>query len=67
MGTIKGSAAASVVTTGGMIMPLIMGAAAFLIASFLEIPCIQVLRAVLLPAILYSLGIFLIVKWESAR
>jgi len=54
-------------STGGMIMPPIMGAAAFLMASFLEVPYITIIKAAIVPAILYYLAIFFVVIWESNK
>ena len=44
-------------STGGQIMPPIMGAAAFLMADFIGIPYLEVAKAALLPAILFFLGL----------
>ena len=44
--------------TGGALMPPVMGAAAFVMASFLKIPYIEVAKAAALPAILYYLTLF---------
>jgi len=54
-------------STGGIIMPPIMGAAAFLIAEFLAIPYSQVALAALVPAILYYLVLFVQVDLEAAK
>ncbi len=43
----------AVASTGGQIMPPIMGAAAFLMADYLGIPYIQVVKAAIIPAFLY--------------
>ena len=43
----------AVASTGGQIMPPIMGAAAFLMADYLAIPYIQVVKAAIIPAFLY--------------
>ncbi len=43
----------AVASTGGQIMPPIMGAAAFLMADYLGIPYIQVVKAAVIPAFLY--------------
>ena len=48
-------------STGGQLMPPIMGAAAFLMAEFTGIPYIRIATAALLPAILYFTGIFIVV------
>ncbi|MBA7615256.1 hypothetical protein ES703_22534 [subsurface metagenome] len=45
-------------STGGVLMPPIMGAAAFLIAEFLGMPYSYVMIAAFLPSILYYLGLF---------
>ena len=54
-------------STGGIIMPPIMGAAAFLIAEFLAIPYSHVAIAALVPALLYYLVLFLQVDLEAAK
>jgi TRAP transporter 4TM/12TM fusion protein len=54
-------------STGGIIMPPIMGAAAFLIAEFLAVPYAQVALAALVPALLYYLVLFIQVDLEAAK
>ncbi len=54
-------------STGGIIMPPIMGAAAFLIAEFLGIPYAKVAIAAIVPAILYYVVLFVQVDLEAAR
>ncbi|RPI10523.1 MAG: TRAP transporter fused permease subunit [Zetaproteobacteria bacterium] len=54
-------------STGGQIMPPIMGAAAFLIADILAIPYLEVCKAAAIPAILFYLGLLLMVDFEAAR
>ena len=54
-------------STGGIIMPPIMGAAAFLIAEFLAIPYSHVAIAALVPALLYFLVLFVQVDLEAAK
>lgn len=54
-------------STGGQIMPPIMGAAAFLMAEFVGIPYMEVVKAAIVPAILYFLGVFLGVHFEAKR
>jgi TRAP transporter 4TM/12TM fusion protein len=46
-------------STGGVIMPPIMGAAAFVMASFLDMSYFAVITAAAIPAILYYLGLYL--------
>jgi len=57
----------SCASTGGVIMPPIMGAAGFLIASFLNIKYSQVMLAALFPAILYYLTLLVQVDSYAAR
>ncbi len=54
-------------STGGQIMPPVMGAAAFLMAEFVGIPYMEVVKAAVIPAILYFLGVFLGVHFEAKR
>lgn len=94
MGTISGSAASNVVTTGtftiplmkklgysprfagavesaastgGQIMPPIMGAAAFIISETLGIPYIQVVKAAVLPALFYYFAIWMAVELRARK
>jgi TRAP transporter 4TM/12TM fusion protein len=57
----------SVASTGGQLMPPIMGAAAFVMAEFLEIPYAKVALAALFPALLYYLALFLQVDLEAGK
>lgn len=52
-------------STGGQIMPPIMGAAAFLMADYLGVPYSDILVRAILPACLYFLGVFLSVHLEA--
>jgi TRAP transporter 4TM/12TM fusion protein len=54
-------------STGGPIMPPVMGAAAFLMASFLNVPYSQVAIGAFIPACLYYLGLFVQVDGYSAK
>lgn len=54
-------------STGGQIMPPIMGAAAFLMAEYMNIPYAQVALMAILPAFLYFAGIFISVHLEAKR
>ena len=54
-------------STGGEIMPPIMGAAAFLMAQYAGIPYIQVIYHAFIPAILYFLAIYFQVDFQAAR
>ena len=57
----------AVASTGGQLLPPIMGAAAFLMAEFLDISYQAVATAALLPAILYYLGAFVQVDLIAGR
>lgn len=54
-------------STGGQIMPPIMGAAAFLMASFLQISYFKIITAALIPALLYYIAIAANVYLEARR
>ena len=54
-------------STGGQIMPPIMGAAAFLMADALRVPYSDIIVRAILPACLYFLGVFLSVHFEAKR
>ena len=54
-------------STGGQIMPPIMGAAAFIIAEFLGVPYLEVIKAAIIPAILYYVALFVFVDLEADR
>ena len=52
-------------STGGQIMPPIMGAAAFLMAEYMGLPYAQVALKAIIPALLYFTGIFIAVHLEA--
>ncbi|MCL2130076.1 MAG: TRAP transporter fused permease subunit, partial [Treponema sp.] len=54
-------------STGGQIMPPIMGAAAFLMAEFTGIPYFVIAVSAIVPAVLYFTGIFLMVHFEAKK
>ena len=54
-------------STGGQIMPPIMGAAAFLMAEYMGIPYGQVALRAILPAVLYFVGIYMSVHLEAKK
>ena len=54
-------------STGGQIMPPIMGAAAFLMADYVGTPYSSIIVKAILPAILYFLGIFIAVHLEAKK
>ncbi len=54
-------------STGGQIMPPIMGAGAFVMASYTQIPYLQIVSVSLLPALLYFLTVAFFVRIEARR
>jgi TRAP transporter 4TM/12TM fusion protein len=57
----------AVASTGGMIMPPVMGAAAFVMAEILGISYVSVCMAAAIPAILYYFSLFVFIDLEAAR
>ena len=54
-------------STGGQLMPPVMGAAAFLMAEFVGVPYIEIVKAAVIPALLYFAGVWLGVHFEAKR
>jgi len=54
-------------STGGQIMPPIMGAAAFVMAEFLGVPYLQICIAAAIPAALHFFAVFMMVHLEARR
>lgn len=54
-------------STGGQLMPPVMGAAAFLMAEFVGVPYIDIVKAAVIPALLYFTGVWLGVHFEAKR
>lgn len=54
-------------STGGQIMPPIMGAAAFLMSEMTGIPYVTIAVAAILPAVLYFAGIFVMIHFEAKK
>ncbi len=54
-------------STGGQIMPPIMGAAAFLMSEYMGVPYATVALKAILPAVLYFTGIFIAVHLEAKK
>lgn len=54
-------------STGGTLMPPIMGATAFLMANILQVPYVEVAIAALIPSLLYFFGLFMQVDGYAAR
>jgi TRAP transporter 4TM/12TM fusion protein len=57
----------AVASTGGQRMPPVMGAAAFLMAEFLQVPYTQVVLAAIFPAVLYYAALFIGADLEAAK
>lgn len=57
----------SVASTGGLIAPPIMGAAAFIMAEYLGVSYSIIILAAIIPAILYYLTLFMIVHFEAKK
>jgi TRAP transporter 4TM/12TM fusion protein len=54
-------------STGGQIMPPVMGAAAFLMAEFIGMPYMDIAKAAVIPALLYFTGIWIMVHFEAKK
>ena len=61
------AAVESVASTGGQLMPPIMGAAAFVMAEFLAVPYAQIAMWAIVPAFLYYVAVFFAVHFEAKR
>lgn len=54
-------------STGGQIMPPIMGAAAFVMTEFTQIPYTTIIMAAIIPALLYYFSLYMNVHFEACR
>ncbi|HLA19895.1 MAG TPA: TRAP transporter fused permease subunit [Pseudolabrys sp.] len=63
----RAAAIESVGSTGGQLMPPVMGAAAFIMAEFLQVPYSAVVVAAVIPAVLYYAALFIHVDLEAAK
>ena len=57
----------AVASTGGQLMPPVMGAAAFIMADIIERPYVDIAAAAIIPAFLYYLVLFLVVHFEALK
>ncbi len=57
----------AVASMGGQIMPPVMGAVAFIMAETLGLPYVEILKAAIVPAILYFVTVFVMVDLEARR
>jgi TRAP transporter 4TM/12TM fusion protein len=65
-GTFAGAVEA-VASTGGQIMPPVMGAAAFIMAQFMGVPYVTIVIAAIIPALLYFIAVMVQVHFEANR
>lgn len=54
-------------STGGQLMPPVMGAAAFLMAENLGLPFAEIIKAAIVPALLYFAGIYIVTDLEAKK
>lgn len=64
---VRAAAIESVGSTGGQLMPPVMGAAAFIMAEFLQVPYSSVVIAAIIPSALYYAALFMHVDLEAAK
>jgi TRAP transporter 4TM/12TM fusion protein len=57
----------AVVSTGGQLMPPVMGAAAFIMAEVIGTPYTNIMKAAIVPACLFFLSIFLVVHFQASK
>lgn len=57
----------AVASTGGQLMPPVMGAAAFIMADMIERPYLDIARAAIIPAVLYYVVLFTVVHLEAVK
>ena len=57
----------AVVSTGGQLMPPVMGAAAFIMAEIVGVPYANVMQAALIPALLFFVSLFFVVHLQAAK
>lgn len=61
------AAVEAVASTGGQIMPPIMGSTAFIIAEVTGTPYIEIMKAAIVPAIMYYVALFMVIDAHSAK
>ncbi len=57
----------AVASTGGQLMPPVMGAGAFILATWTNIPYLQVAAAAVIPAALYYVGLYMTIHFRAAK
>lgn len=63
----QAAAIEAISSTGGQLMPPIMGAGAFIMSEITGIPYFKIIQAAAIPAMLYYLGLFFVVHFISMR
>ena len=61
------AAVEAVASTGGMFLPPVMGAGAFIMAEYLNVPYLSVAKAALIPAVLFYISLFLITDIRAVK
>ena len=57
----------AVASTGGMFLPPVMGAGAFIMAEYLNVPYLEIIKAAVIPAVLYYIALFFIADVRAAK
>lgn len=57
----------AITSTGGQLMPPVMGAGAFIMAEILGVPYFEVAKAAALPAVAFFLSLFLIIDFKARK
>ena len=65
--SVVAGAIEAVASTGGQIMPPIMGAAAFIMSEFTEIPYVTIAKSAVIPAILFFFAVYLMVDSQAKK
>jgi len=63
----QAAAVEAISSTGGQLMPPIMGAGAFIMSEITGIPYFKIIQAAAIPAVLYYLGLFFVVHFISLK
>jgi TRAP transporter 4TM/12TM fusion protein len=63
----QAAAIEAVVSTGGQIMPPVMGAAAFIMAEIIGTPYLDIMKAAIVPALLFFISILFVVHLEAVK
>ncbi len=63
----QSAAIEAIASTGGQLMPPIMGAGAFIMSEVTGIPYFKIIQSAVIPALLYYLGLFFVVHFISAK